>query len=77
MDVLKFIDISYLAPFRESRRRRAVFAIRNIECEVIEEHDSITVTELPYLELTQFQCQIIRDNIVDIVRFADGHKMGV
>lgn len=76
MDVIKFIDITYLAPYRESRKRRAAFAIKDIIADAVPEHASMTVEALPYIELTQFQCQIIRDNLVDIIRFADGRKMG-
>lgn len=40
----------------------------------IPEKEAVTMDILPYLELTRFQCQIIADNLVSIVRFADSGK---
>lgn len=66
-DKIKFIDISHLD---RMCRQRAVFARRNEPCSFSND-DSLTFETLSYLELTKLQCEIIRDNIVEIIRFAD------
>lgn len=74
-DKIKFIDVKYLTDrYRsfEERHKRSIFCPRFLDNHVCSEKVDIKPMDiLPYLELTRFQCQIIRDNIVEIIRFAD------
>lgn len=73
-DKIKFVDISYLERaygYLEAKRRRAAFCPHFISANFGEEDCNITMDVFPYVELTQFQCQIIRDNIAEVIRFAD------
>lgn len=79
-DKIKFVDISYLLMqhnILEMKRSRGVFAPRFLNgiCISSENYTPDAVEMLSYVELTRFQCQIIRDNIVEIIRFADTGKM--
>ena len=81
-DKIKFIDISYLLmqhDILEAKRSKGVFAPRYLNgvhiSECSESHTPEAFDMISYVELTRFQCQIIRDNIVEIIRFADTGKM--
>lgn len=82
VDKIKFVDIAYLEQqhnMLEAKRIRGVFAPRYMDNEFVsfesESHTPDAFDILPYVELTRFQCQIIRDNIVEVIRFADTGRM--
>lgn len=75
---LIFVDKKYLAKTMEeyiANTRRACFVPRNMPCSIFTENEPITMDYMPILELTREQCQIVRDNIVEVVRFADTGRL--
>jgi len=79
-DKIKFVDISYLEKASnqlESKRQRGIFTPRYVECHIGEDFNPDIIDVLPYVELTRFQCQIIRDNIVEVIRFADTGRIAL
>jgi hypothetical protein len=71
-DKILFIDVSNLKKTLDSPAKAVFVGKDSFFCKLEKEMDAHMVCNaLAYLELTQLQCQIIRDNIVEIIRFAD------
>lgn len=74
VDKIIFIDIDSVKKTKQLNAK-AVF-IRNDElCYKVTDENTISYDALNYLELTRLQCQIVRDNIVEVIRFADTGKL--
>ena len=71
-DKIIFVDVAGLKKAPGSQAEAVFVGKDNFFCKFVKETDvEIVCNTLEYLQLTRLQCQIVRDNIVEIIRFAD------
>ena len=75
-DKILFIDVSSLKKVSESQAEAVFIGENHFFCKFTKEAEAKVVSDtLEYLSLSKLQCQIIRDNIVEIIRFADTGRL--
>ncbi len=71
-DKIIFVDITSLKKAKDKYAEAVFVGKDNFFCKFVKETETQMVCDpIEYLQLTRLQCQIIRDNLVEIIRFAD------
>lgn len=71
-DKLIFLDTRNLKQIPNKNTKAVFIGKDNFLCRIQNESDAVLYSDVVnYLELTRLQCQIIIDNLPEVVRFAD------